>query len=233
MNDTACYPAGYTDHPKKLSRKKGQLFFFRIFLFVGLILLHAAFLQTASVFASSSSISDSVLRLRVVANSNQEADQQLKLDFKSRLCESLRPFLGACKTREEASSWILANRDRITRESQKILEDLTGSSDSCSCQVALKKDYFPIRTYGRLTFPPGYYQSLVITLGEGAGKNWWCVLYPSLCFTDETCATFPGESREKLEETLSEEDYQTLCQGVTFRLRLAELIGNLFCKDRP
>ena len=233
MNAIVFYPAGYTNHTKKLSSKKGQLFFFRIFLLIGLILLHAAFLQTASVFASSSSISDSVLRLRVVANSNQETDQQLKLAFKSRLCEALRPFLGACKTREEASSWIRTNRDRITMESQHILEDLTGTGDSCSCRVALKKDYFPIRTYGRLTFPPGYYQSLVITLGEGTGKNWWCVLYPSLCFTDETSAAFPGESREKLEETLSEEDYQTLCQGVTFRLRLAEMIGNLFCKDRP
>lgn len=193
-------------------------------VFLILLLSHAAFIQANAVYAQADSISDSVLRLRVVANSDSEKDQQLKLAFKSRLCELLKPYLSDCPSVDAAADWIQSNLPFIQEQADNILKEL--SADTCT--VKLTRSNFPTRTYGSLTFPPGNYRTLLITLGNGKGHNWWCVLYPSLCFTDESTASFPEEAQSKLQQTLSEEDYETINQGITYRFRIAELVGSLY-----
>lgn len=193
-------------------------------VFLILLLAHAAFIQANAVYAQADSISDSVLRLRVVANSDSEKDQQLKLAFKSRLCELLKPYLSDCPSVDTAADWIENNLPFIQKQADNILKEL--SADTCT--VKLTRSNFPTRTYGSLTFPPGNYRTLLITLGNGKGHNWWCVLYPSLCFTDESTASFPEEAQSKLQQTLSEEDYETINQGITYRFRIAELVGSLY-----
>lgn len=220
-------------------------------LFLFMLLLHAAFIQANTVYSRADSISDSVLRLRVIANSDSEADQELKLAFKSRLCEILKPYLSNCETIDTAAEWIQEHLDFIQEQSDRILNELrsgeqisaktansrktsdnpaqnvqTAASDS-GCTVRFTKSLFPTRTYGGLTFPPGSYRTLLVTLGNGQGHNWWCVLYPSLCFTDETTAAFPEEAQTRLQQTLTKEDYETLTQGITLRLRIADLLENL------
>ena len=78
--------------------------------------------------------------------------------------------------------------------------------------AALETCYFPDRTYGACTFPAGYYEALRIRLGEARGHNWWCVLYPRLCFTDCLHAVVEEEQLEQLEEVLTAEEYDTLLQ---------------------
>lgn len=202
-------------------------------VFLLLLLLHAAFIQTNAVYAQADSISDSVLRLRVVANSDNEEDQKLKLTFKSRLCEILKPYLADCPDVNHAADWIRNNLPFIQEQANRILEELTAANyadeqGNSSCTVELTDSSFPTRTYGNLTFPPGKYRTLLVTLGNGKGHNWWCVLYPSLCFTDESTAAFSKEAQNKLQQALSEEDYETINQGVTYRFRIAEIIGNLY-----
>ncbi|MDO5409907.1 MAG: stage II sporulation protein R [Lachnospiraceae bacterium] len=199
-----------------------------ILLLFCLLLIHASFLQANAVYARSASISDSVLRFRVIANSNSKEDQELKLAFKSRMCSALKPYLDDCADKETALSWIRTHMDFIRTQAEDILLSLTGTSDT-RCRISLQTSFFPIRTYGSLTFPPGNYQTLLITLGNGQGKNWWCVLYPSLCFTDESTAGFSKEASERLKQSLSEGDYSSLKEGVTFRFRIAEIIG-AFCE---
>ncbi|MDD7389920.1 MAG: stage II sporulation protein R [Lachnospiraceae bacterium] len=222
-------------------------------LFLLMLLMHAALIQVSSVYARADSISDSVLRLRVIANSDSEEDQELKLAFKSRLCEVLKPYLTEFEDVNSAAEWISQNIDFIQKQADIILEDLqqsripqnktssdespnTGSGNSsktscCSeysrCTVSFTKNIFPTRTYGTLTFPPGNYRTLLVTLGNGQGHNWWCVLYPTLCFTDETTAVFPEEAQTKLQQTLTEEDYNSLTRKITLQLRLADLLKNL------
>lgn len=200
-------------------------------LFLFMLLLHAAFIQTNAVYAQADSISDSVLRLRVIANSNSEEDQTMKLVFKSRLCEALKPYLTGCDNVDTAAGWIQKHLGFIQKQAEQILAGLIPSAGNTAqntgCTVQFTESTFPVRTYGSLTFPPGNYRTLLVTLGNGQGHNWWCVLYPSLCFTDETTAAFPEEARTKLQQTLSEKDYETLNQGITFRFRIAEILGNL------
>lgn len=210
-------------------------------LFLLMLLAHAALIQANAVYARADSISDSVLRLRVVANSDSKEDQELKLVFKSRLCEVLKPYLSNCENVDIAAEWIQEHLDFIQEQSNRILKELIQSKQAANvpaqtqpasasgsgCTVRFTKSVFPTRTYGNLTFPPGSYRTLLVTLGNSQGHNWWCVLYPSLCFTDETTATFPQETRTKLQQTLTEEDYNTLTQGITLRLRIADLLKNL------
>lgn len=196
-------------------------------LLLAVVTLHAMLLQSLPVYAQAESISDSVLRLRVIANSNQKEDQELKLSVKNRLCQSLKPLLDTCTSKEEASARIRENMNWIQQEADSILNELTGSSQT-ECTVQLTGSLFPIRTYGNLTFPPGSYDTLLVTLGEGKGENWWCVLYPSLCFTDETTASFSEEAEKKLQKSLSEADFSALNEGVTFQLKIAEVFEDLY-----
>ena len=79
--------------------------------------------------------------------------------------------------------------------------------------------YFPDKRYGDLLFPAGRYRALRITLGTGAGHNWWCVLYPSLCFTDPVCAVVDEEGKEELEEALTAEEYEMIMASTKFRIK--------------
>ncbi len=194
------------------------------FLLLGLLLLaHGAMIQTNVVYAEAESISNSVLRLRVLANSNEENDQAAKLKFKTRFCEVLKPYFQNCTDVDEAVHWIQENLPFVQDQADEICKELS----IASCSVDFSKSNFPTRTYGNLTFPPGNYRTLLVTLDSGKGQNWWCVLYPSLCFTSESSADFPKESQEKLQHVLSEKDYETIRHGVTFRFKIAEIIGNL------
>lgn len=222
-------------------------------VFLLLLMAHAAFIQANTVYAQADSISNSVLRLRVVANSNSEQDQKLKLAFKTRLCEVLKPHLSDCTDIDAAVNWIQNNLPFIQEQANNILTELTtdgagilpvsdvsndssqtysttgvSASSPSACTVSLTNSSFPTRTYGALTFPPGNYRTLLVTLGNGKGHNWWCVLYPSLCFTDESTASFSEDARTKLQQTLSKEDYETINQGVTYRFRIAEIVGDLY-----
>ena len=78
---------------------------------------------------------------------------------------------------------------------------------------------FPEKKYGDMTFPQGEYEALRITLGEAAGHNWWCVLYPNLCFLDKTCAVVSDEGKEDLKGVLTDEEYQLLTDNKELKVK--------------
>ena len=84
---------------------------------------------------------------------------------------------------------------------------------SYDADATLSSCYFPVKTYGDMIFPAGEYEALKVNLGKSAGKNWWCVMYPTLCFVDSTYQIVPGESKEKLKKCLTEEEYNSLLDG--------------------
>ncbi len=124
-----------------------------------------------------------VVRFHVVAKSDQPADQELKLKVRDAVLDYLRPDLEGLQDQKEAAVVIQEKLPQIEEVAVKILR-----SHSCSDPVQVfYGDYdFPVRVYGPLTFPEGRYQSLRIVLGDGRGKNWWCCLFPPLCFVDLT-----------------------------------------------
>lgn len=120
-----------------------------------------------------------VLRLHIRANSNQSVDQQVKLVVRDRIIEYLSD-LGANSV-SEAKKLVIDRSERITRIAT---ETLASNGMSYGARTILKNEYFPTRTYGDVTLESGYYDALIIELGSGKGDNWWCVIYPPLCYLE-------------------------------------------------
>ena len=155
-----------------------------------------------------------VVRLHVVANSDSEEDQAVKLLVRDAVLEEAAKWYGDASTMEEASSQLCTHLQSITQAARDTLAD-QGMSYSAGAQ--LTEMYFPTRDYGNFRFPAGRYRTLRITLGEGAGKNWWCVVFPSLCLpaADEESAlmTLPEGERKAVESQ----------DGVEVKLKAVEL----------
>lgn len=152
-------------------------------------------------------IAKNIVRFHVIANSDTKLDQDLKLKVRNEVVNSLQNSLRNADSVKQAKEIITARESQIQSMAQRVLAQYN-CHDSVS--VALTKRYFPIKQYGDLSFPAGTYDALCIEIGKAKGHNWWCVLFPSLCFVDETTATVPKDSKNKLKENLSEEEYQSL-----------------------
>lgn len=127
------------------------------------------------------SISKEVLRLHVLANSNSEADQALKLKVRDRVLMVSEELLADCKTQAEAKSCIAEHTDVLSQAAATCIGE---EGYDYPVSVRLEEVYFPTRNYEGGSLPAGVYQALRVEIGAAAGKNWWCVLFPKLCFVN-------------------------------------------------
>ncbi len=116
-----------------------------------------------------------VVRIHIRANSDSEYDQTVKLAVRDEINEYLAPILTACKTKEQAELAILNELENIETIGARI-----ANSSVCA---KLTTEHFPEKTYNDLTLPQGEYSALIIEIGEGKGRNWWCVAFPAMCYT--------------------------------------------------
>lgn len=152
-------------------------------------------------------IAENIIRLHVIANSDSEEDQALKLEVRDEILSGIQDSLIYADTPAIAGKILKKEKELITEiAAAKIRQE----GYDYSVRVVLEQRYFPAKSYGELTFPPGNYQALCVEIGAAEGKNWWCVLFPSLCFVDETNAVIPEESKAKLQDSLSPEAYKSL-----------------------
>ena len=120
-------------------------------------------------------IPDYAIRFRIIANSNSESDQELKMTINADLDNVLSPLMSEAKTSKEAKDILEENMDTIENIVNKYGVVHT---------ISLGKNYFPEKEYEGVKIPSGEYESLVITLGSGKGENWWCVMFPPLCLLE-------------------------------------------------
>lgn len=165
--------------------------------------------QEQNISALQNHLAKNILRLHVVADSDAPKDQALKLKVRDEIISSLRETVRNANSPAQAEELITPQIPKLTAIAQ---ETLAQNGNHSSVKISIEDRPFPVKTYGDLTFPAGTYRSLCIDIGTAQGKNWWCVLFPSLCFVDETTATVPEESKEKLREGLTEKEYQALEQ---------------------
>lgn len=154
-------------------------------------------------------IAGKIFRLHVVANSDKEEDQELKLDVKKTVVDYLSRRLGSGADLEESREYVLENLPEIEQAALKTIEE---QGKDYPISAVVEKTYFPDKTYGDCTFPAGEYEALNIRIGKGEGKNWWCVLYPSLCFIDDTWGIVSREKKEELREILTEEEFRAVLE---------------------
>ncbi len=143
-----------------------------LFLFFGLLPVHG-----------ESEIYDSVLRLHVLANSDSEQDQALKLKVRDAVLERSREIFPECETREEAMEAITENITVLEEEAARVIKE---EGYNYPVTIELGEEVYPTKEYEGFCFPSGSYMSLRIVIGEGEGQNWWCVLFPPMCLSAAT-----------------------------------------------
>lgn len=192
-------------------------------LFLSLLLVTESprYLQDKSTSTFQQQIATQVLRFHIRANSDTVADQQKKLRIKQSLLEWLTPILSENTSKSETIQCIRKNLPDIRKEATRMAapEPVT---------VTLQKEWFPEKTYGTCTFPEGIYDALRVDIGQAKGHNWWCVLYPSLCFADALEPSMTEEGEEKLQQVLDEDAYDLLLhpQKLKIRFRLEFFLRN-------
>lgn len=148
-----------------------------------------------------------IIRFHVRANSDSQADQELKLAVRDDVISLLKPILSECGSVAESRRTILRNLQNIYTT---CVDTITEQGYDYPVKVYLTQEEFPEKTYGELTFPEGEYQALRIDIGEAKGQNWWCVMYPPLCLIDGTTAVITEEGKEELARALTPEEYMAL-----------------------
>ncbi len=128
--------------------------------------------------ASAQTVKDDVVRLHILANSDSETDQGVKLKIRDALLQTNASILSDDVTKENAKEHFEKSKDILLKTAKDTLEE---NGFDYEVKITLQEEYFNTRTYGNLTFPAGQYTALKVILGEGEGKNWWCVMFPPLC----------------------------------------------------
>ena len=164
-------------------------------------------LRLESSEALASRLAPDILRFHVLADSDSPKDQQLKLEVRDLVMDYVQDLLGNEATKEETVRLVCAHKEEIEDLSQ---EYLRSQGKDCAVTLSLARDYFPTKAYGDLVFPCGTYDTVRLTIGSGRGHNWWCVLYPPLCYTDPVNAIVPAASKQRLKEEVGRQDYEAL-----------------------
>lgn len=164
--------------------------------------------------AKQTSLSGGLVRLHVIAVSDDDNEQRIKLNVRDEVLSYISPKLDGAESASEAQAIIAAELDGIKAAAEK-------SAEGRSVQVCLDEEYYPTRDYERFSLPAGRYQSLRVILGEGQGHNWWCVVFPPLCIS--------AAEQEKAMQSMSEDmrGIVTEADGCQIKFRIIELWGEL------
>lgn len=180
------------------------------------LLLTAGAVMAVSTFGefqkNCDSLSEKVLRLHVLANSDSEADQQLKLKVRDAILQESDRLFQQSDSKEAAMAQMATHLSDVEQVAERTLR-----KNGCDLPVtaALKKVKFNTRTYGNITLPAGDYDALQVEIGAAKGKNWWCVLFPSLCV--------PSSTNMQMEDVLTQDELQVVEQsGYDVRFKVVE-----------
>ena len=160
--------------------------------------------------AVSTNIADSVFRLHVIANSDTEEDQNLKYLVRDALIEYMNSISNKCISRKEAISIAESHQDDFYTIAHQIISDNGYNYD---VNINIGNFAFPTKNYGDISLPAGYYDALRVEIGNANGQNWWCVLFPPLCFVNSSTGVVPDDSKNTLKENINSESYEIISEG--------------------
>ena len=137
------------------------------------------------------------LRLHIRANSNSVIDQNVKYEIKNIMVDYLTPYLCSVETKQQAEDVI---NNLSTNLIAQCVQHLRRKGFNYSVNIKISNEYFPTRTYNNTTLESGYYDAVIVELGEAVGDNWWCVMYPPLCFVNKNENTMQIKYKSKIVE---------------------------------
>lgn len=200
--------------------------FKRFILVSALLIIYVCISAVSYTHAVTTDIADSVFRLHVIANSNSDEDQNLKYIVRDKVIEYLSSISQNASSKEEVIKIAKANLDKIQAIASQTIRD---NGYTYSVNVEVGNFSFPSKIYGDITLPPGYYDALRIKIGKAEGQNWWCVMFPPLCFVDVTSGVVPDESKEIMKENLSKEEFDLISKNsneVKVKFKIVEVLQN-------
>lgn len=173
-------------------------------------------LEEAKAARMQKHMAQEVFRFHVLANSDREEDQKLKMAVKEEILRFMKEELPNSESAEMTKAWAETHlRELEETAARRIRRE--GYRYPVKAEVTTC--YFPEKTYGDVTFPQGEYEALRIEIGKAKGQNWWCVLYPNLCFLDAVHAVVPEEGKKELREVLEEEEYEMVTATSKFKVK--------------
>lgn len=181
-------------------------------------------------YASNSlnNIEDSVFRLHIIANSDSDEDQALKYKVRNNIISYMNKLCENSSSKEET---IEIAKNHINDFKQIADKTIADNNFDYTSTVEIGNYRFPTKYYGDIALPSGNYDALEIKLGNSSGKNWWCVLYPSLCFVDVSSGVVPDSSKENLKNNLPDEEYALISENspaYNFKFKIVEFFNNNF-----
>lgn len=192
---------------KSLGDKKNSLFFKLSIAFTMVVIITICIVATSYSEDINNGLSQNLIRLHVLANSDSPEDQALKQKVRNIVIENMKDLLKNSGNIEQTKIIVKNNLGHIKDLAEKVMK-LNGKE--YKTKVMMGNFPFPTKVYGDVTLPAGNYQALRIVIGKGEGANWWCVLFPPLCFVDATHGTVPESVKHDLKEVLTENEYKII-----------------------
>ena len=199
----------------------------RIFVILILLSLFILISAISYVDAVSNNIADSVFRLHVIANSDSKEDQELKLKVRDELLLYMNIISKDSTSKQEAMQIANEHKEEFTQIAEKVIKE---NGYNYTVNVQIGKADFPTKYYGDITLPAGTYDALKVQIGEAKGQNWWCVMFPPLCFVDVSTGIEPDNSKQELKQSLDDEEYDLISKTdnneISFKFKIVELFQN-------
>ena len=180
-------------------------------LLVGILGIMATYVyaQISKIDRFSDDYKDNLIRFHVLANSDSDEDQNLKLKVRDEVISYLQPKLKDSKSIQESEKIILNEEDKLMDICKETIKE-NGYDYDVSINLGYSK--FPTKQYSSVVLPAGEYKALKIVIGKGQGRNWWCVMFPPLCFVDEQNNVIDKETDEKLKSVLTKDEYELIVE---------------------
>ena len=182
-----------------------------------LLLIYIFICAQSHVSAVSTNLSDAVFRLHVLAHSDSEEDQRLKLKVRDSLLNYMNNICSNCSTKSEAISLVQEHSQEFQRVAENTIFE---NGYDYPVKINIGNFYFPTKDYGDISLPAGFYDALRVEIGKAKGKNWWCVMFPSLCFIDVSSGIVDDEAKVNLEENLENESYSLISDKKNSEIKL-------------
>lgn len=198
------------------------------YIFIILSLLFCFIFVSISSYAHtvSGNLSDNFFRLHILANSNSKIDQDLKIKVRDAITEYMKSKNHSYSSKSDAINSVQKELDLYKSIAENVIKE-SGFNYPVSLEIG--NFYFPTKLYGNISLPAGNYDALRVKLGNAEGENWWCSLFPPLCFVDISSGIVDEESKEVLKKNLSNEEFAIITnedETIKLKFKILELFSN-------
>lgn len=190
---------------KKYFNKKKMVWY--ILVSLNVVLFTVLGMQYTKQCRLQQSIAGKVLRFHVLANSDSDSDQQLKLKVRDAVGAQMAEVLADAGSLADCERLVTENMEEIRQTAEEVIAQ---QGYDYTVDVFLQEVSFPVKTYGDYTFPAGEYEALELVIGAGEGHNWWCVMYPNMCFSGTVYEVVDEDAKRELRRVLSEDEYEEI-----------------------